>query len=246
VGRADEATMTTAIQAIPLVNLAFAFVPVLAVALILWRWSLGTGTLAWATARMLVQLVLIGYVLTFIFDARHPAIVGVVLAVMLGTASWIAIRPLHQRRPRIYVHALLAIAAGSVTTLAIVLFAVLRPEPWFTARTLVPIAGMIFSSAMNSVSLTAERLDAELAAQHSFITARREALKVALIPLLNSFFAVGLVALPGMMTGQILSGVEPHIAVRYQIVVMCMTFGASGLAAAAYLTLAGREAGSGT
>ena len=67
------------------------------------------------------------------------------------------------------------------------------------------------------------------------LLARREALETALIPMLNSFFAVGLVALPGMMTGQILSGVAPHLAVRYQVMVMCMTLGAAGLAAAGYL-----------
>jgi len=63
-------------------------------------------------------------------------------------------------------------------------------------------------------------------------------LKAALIPIINSLFAVGLVSLPGMMTGQILSGISPLIAVRYQIMVMCMIFGAAGISAAAFLLLA--------
>jgi len=62
-----------------------------------------------------------------------------------------------------------------------------------------------------------------------------------MIPVINSMFAVGLVALPGMMTGQILSGVSPLIAVRYQIVVMCMLFAASGICAAIYLVLVSRR-----
>ena len=61
-----------------------------------------------------------------------------------------------------------------------------------------------------------------------------------MIPQVNTLFAVGLVALPGMMTGQILSGVEPLLAVRYQIVVMAMLFGVSGMSAAMYLVLAER------
>jgi putative ABC transport system permease protein len=71
--------------------------------------------------------------------------------------------------------------------------------------------------------------------------ARRAALDAALIPQINGLLAVGLVSLPGMMTGQILSGVEPMVAVRYQIMVMCMVFGSGGLGAALYLALAGAE-----
>jgi putative ABC transport system permease protein len=69
---------------------------------------------------------------------------------------------------------------------------------------------------------------------------RHNALQAGLIPLLNSLLAVGLVSLPGMMTGQILSGIEPLIAARYQIVVMAMLFGSSGISAACYLWLATR------
>ena len=62
-------------------------------------------------------------------------------------------------------------------------------------------------------------------------------MNAALIPITNSLLAAGLVALPGMMTGQILSGVAPLVAVRYQILVMCMIFGAAGLATSSYLVL---------
>ena len=67
--------------------------------------------------------------------------------------------------------------------------------------------------------------------------ARNRALNASLIPAINSLFAVGLVSFPGMMTGQILSGVEPLVAARYQIMVMCMIFGSAGIAAACYLFL---------
>ena len=70
-----------------------------------------------------------------------------------------------------------------------------------------------------------------------YTTARDTAMQTALIPIINSLFAVGLVSLPGMMTGQILSGVSPLIAVRYQIMVMAMIFGASGIATAVFLLL---------
>lgn len=101
---------------------------------------------------------------------------------------------------------------------------------------MVPIAGMIFANTMNSVSLAAERLHAEIQHHDSYIQARNIAFQAAMIPVINSLFAVGLVSLPGMMTGQILSGISPFIAARYQIMVMAMIFGSSGLSAALYLT----------
>ena len=89
---------------------------------------------------------------------------------------------------------------------------------------MIPLAGMAFANAMNSVSLASERLQAEIDNGNSGIKARNTAFQASLIPTINSLFAVGLVSLPGMMTGQILSGVSPLIAVRYQIMVMCMIF----------------------
>ena len=97
---------------------------------------------------------------------------------------------------------------------------------------------MIFANAMNAVSLAAERFAAERSDGTDYATARNAAFQTALIPLINSLLAVGLVSLPGMMTGQILSGVSPLLASRYQIVVMCMIFGSSGISAACYLYLA--------
>ena len=88
---------------------------------------------------------------------------------------------------------------------------------------------------MNSISLAAERLDAEINRNESYQTARNIAFNASLIPIINSLFAVGLVSLPGMMTGQILSGVSPFIAARYQIMVMCMIFGSAGLSTACFL-----------
>jgi putative ABC transport system permease protein len=93
---------------------------------------------------------------------------------------------------------------------------------------------MIFSNAMNAVSLAAERLLSELKHDNDFVLARNQAFQTSMIPMINSLFTVGIVALPGMMTGQILSGVSPLIAVRYQIMVMFMTFAASGILSAIF------------
>jgi len=96
---------------------------------------------------------------------------------------------------------------------------------------------MIFAGAMNSVSIAAERMQTEMRRDVPYMEARGVALKASLIPIVNSLFAVGLVSLPGMMTGQILSGVSPLIAARYQIMVMCMLFASAGMSSACFIAL---------
>ena len=233
--------MDATVTAIPVLGLAIAFIPSAIVIGIMYFWSAGGKTALYATFRMLIQLLLIGYVLLYIFDADHPAVIVGVLAFMLAVASWIAIRPLKNKQLTSYIHALSAITVGGILTLAVVSQAVLSIQPWFSPRYLVPLAGMIFAGSMNAVSLAAERLQSETSRGTSYLESRRIALQAALIPITNSLFAVGLVALPGMMTGQILSGVSPLVAAKYQIVVMTMLFGASGISAALYLVLAGRS-----
>ena len=230
--------MNTIIPDISAAELALTFIPAIIVVIILFRWALEARIAVYALARMLVQLLLIGYVLAYIFKAEQPGIIILVLAVMLLAASWIALRPLQKRTGGIYLKALTSIFIGGVPVLLLVTQVVLAVEPWFLPRFVVPLSGMIFASSMNTVSLAAERLHAESERGQGYGKARNAALQAALIPVINSLFAVGLVSLPGMMTGQILSGVSPLVAVKYQVVVMCMIFGASGISAAMYLALA--------
>jgi putative ABC transport system permease protein len=233
--------LSTGVLDIGLPGVALAFLPVAVVLAVLQRWAAEAGTAAYALGRMLLQLALIGYVLNFLFAVDEGWLVVAMLSVMLLAASWIAVRPVRASDQLAWRRSLLAIGAGGVPVLALVTQLVVNVEPWFEPRYLVPLAGMIFASAMNCVSLAAERFAAEAGAGASAAAARHQALRTALIPLVNSLFAVGLVSLPGMMTGQILSGVEPLVAARYQVVVMAMLFGSSGIAAACYLWLASRE-----
>ena len=227
--------MNNAILEISWQGLLIAFAPAAIVIGIMVAWRSIVGTALYATARMLVQLLLIGYVLIYIFETDSWLVIAVVLLVMLTVSSWIATRTLAQRSRSDYLQALLAISVGGVLTLAVVTQFVIGVEPWFSPRYVVPLAGMTFAASMNAVSLAADRFQAETARGSSYEEARRTALQTALIPIINSLFAVGVVALPGMMTGQILSGVSPLVAAQYQIVVMTMLFGASGISAAIYL-----------
>ena len=227
--------MPDTVQAIPLTNLLFALLPAGVVLAILYRWSAGGPTTLYAVGRMCLQLALVGYVLTFLFGSGSSAVVLITLGVMVLTASWIALRPVVAARPSLYSKALLAIGLGGLCSLVVITQGVLATRPWHNATILIPLGGMIFAAAMNAVSLSAERFHAEQLRGAPYHDARRAAMQAALIPQVNTLFAVGLVSLPGMMTGQILSGVPPLIAARYQIMVMCMLFGSAGISAAFFL-----------
>ena len=229
--------MNSGVLEVSMVGIALAFIPAAIVLLVMFVWRAGAGTAVYATVRMLVQLLLIGYVLIYIFETDNFAIILAVLAFMLLVSSWIAIRPLNNKSSRTYLITLVSISVGGVSTLLLVTQGVIGVDPWFSPRYVVPLAGMIFSGSMTAISLAGDRFQSELARDVEADEARRVAFHTAMIPITNSLFAVGLVALPGMMTGQILSGVSPLIAAKYQIVVMAMLFGASGISAALFLAL---------
>lgn len=225
---------------IPFLNLAIMLVPVVLVIGVLYAWRLKAGEAVYAISRMLMQLVLIGYLLTHIFDAHYSVLIGLIL-LMVTIASWIALRTAKEWRLKLYPEVFLSIAVGGGLTLLLVMLGVLDLEPWYKARKMIPLAGMIFGNAMNSISLAADRYFAERNRDATYQEARNIAYQAALIPITNSLFVVGLVSIPGLMTGQILSGVSPLVAVRYQIMVMCMVFSSAGLSSACFLVLAKRK-----
>ena len=229
--------MSESLQIIPTINLASAFIPVLVVLFILYRWSLDVTNAVYSVGRMLIQLLLVGYILTTVFAAESAWLVVAVMIVMVTAASWIALGTVKSHRLILYRQAFWSIAWGGGLTLLLITQFVIDLDPWFEPKYMIPLAGMIFANSMNSVSLAAERLHAEIERDVPFEQARSIAFHAAFIPVVNSLFAVGLVALPGMMTGQILSGVSPIIAAHYQIVVMCMIFGSAGLSTAYFLFL---------
>ncbi len=229
--------MEKALATIPLTNLAIAFIPVLLVLVILARWSLPQKRTLHALVRMLVQLLLVGYVLSYIFESDSAWVIGFLLLVMVLFSSWIALNNIEAPKKSLFKSAFVAIFLSSLLVLLIISQGVLTLDPWYQAQTLVPLAGMVFANGMNSVSLSGERFFAELNRGENYLNARNIAFKASMIPNVNALFAVGIVSLPGMMTGQILAGVSPFIAARYQIMVMCMVFASAGLASAIFLML---------
>lgn len=223
-------------QTIPIANLSLILLPALLVVWILWQWTNDAKSPLYALARMVLQLCAIGYVLSYIFQTEHSALVLGVLTMMLIVSSWIALRSVPDQRGRLYWRALFATVIVNGSLLALITQVVLNPSPWFAPNILIPLAGMVFAVGMNAISLFAERYYSELAHGNE-VNARNTAFKATLIPITNSLLAVGLVSLPGMMTGQILSGISPLVAARYQIMIMLMLFSSTGLTAALFYKL---------
>ncbi|HEY0971956.1 MAG TPA: iron export ABC transporter permease subunit FetB [Gemmatimonadales bacterium] len=237
----------------PDLGLAFALVLV-AVALSRWQQlGLERGFLVGA-ARAVVQLVVVGYVLVYLFTAEQWWLVLLALVVMLVSATSAAVRRrsgkdrerIAGERGTLWTIGGTSMLVGSGLTLAYVTQVVLQVEPWYEPQYLVPLFGMIVGNAMNGAALAGERLASELDARRGEVEAylalgasparaaagpSRRAMSAALIPTVNGLMTVGLVQLPGMMTGQILAGQSPLLAVRYQIVVMFMLAGGTAMTA---------------
>lgn len=225
------------IQTIPLTNLSLTLIPVIVVLAILIKWKLNVVRPMYAICRMLLQLLVVGFFLNAIFASDSAQITLIILAIMVLFASWIALDTIKLKRRHWFSKALISLLLGSGFTLFTIIACVLKLNPWYLPQYIIPLGGMIFANSMNSISLAAERFQSEIKNNVDYIQARNNAFNTALIPAINSLFAVGLVSLPGMMTGQILSGISPFIAARYQIMVMCMLFASSGISAACFLTL---------
>lgn len=198
------------------------------------------------TVRTFVQLLAVGLVLQQIFDAARWYWVILALSVMVTVAGWNAME--RQTGPKQGLLSLMtgAIALGSAVCLAIVIGVVLRVRPWYQPRYVIPIAGMIIGNAMTGAALVVNRLRSEIVLRRSEVEAAlalgatsrgaaggalREALRAAMMPTISSMMTVGIVSLPGMMTGQIISGTRPAEAVRYQVVVVLMVAAATAITA---------------
>jgi len=200
--------------------------------------------LALAAVRTIVQLLAIGYVLGWVFS--HPRWF-IVLPLMIAMTLIAGVSGA-QRGARTYsgqrVDSILSIWAGSWLVAAVGLFAVIRIHPWYEPQYAIPILGMILGNTLTGVSLGIERMTEELTARRDRVEmalalggtrweaaqgAAREAVRAGMIPTLNQMTVVGVVSLPGMMTGQVLAGQSPLQAVRYQIVIMFLIAASSAL-----------------
>jgi putative ABC transport system permease protein len=199
-----------------------------------------------ATVRMVVQLSAIGAVLTLLFSVTSlPWTLAMALVMVLFAGREIAAR---QKRPLKgwwgYGLGTATMTLSAATLTLVALLGSLQPEPWFDPRYAIPLFGMILGNAMTGISLGLDTLTTAAVRERPAIEARlslgatrfdalrpamQEAMRRGFMPMINAMAAAGIVSLPGMMTGQILAGVAPGEAVRYQLLIMFLISGATGL-----------------
>jgi putative ABC transport system permease protein len=207
----------------------------LAIGLSAWQHLGLEWNLAVATVRTIVQLLVVGYLLEIVFALRNPWVVLATIAAMLGIATVVARNRISRKIPQLLLTVGGSILVSTGLTLAYVNSLVLRLNPWYEPQYLVPLAGILLGNAMNAAALAGERfvntlnnsqleiethLSLGATPQQATQQYRQEAIKAGLIPTLNSMMVVGIVTLPGIITGQILSGVNPLNAALYQMLIM--------------------------
>ncbi|NJK67576.1 MAG: iron export ABC transporter permease subunit FetB [Microcoleus sp. CSU_2_2] len=208
-----------------------------AIGLSAWQGLGLEGSIAIAAGRTLIQLILVGYVLEIVFDpeAKNPWLVLAVLVVMLTTASVVSSNRISKKIKNLLPLVWGSIFIGTALTLAYTNLLILQPQTWYDPQYIIPLAGMILGNAMNAGAIAGERLVSTVNSsqleiethlslgatpQQAVNQYRQDAIKAGLIPILNTMTVVGIVTLPGMMTGQMLSGVAPLDAASYQILIM--------------------------
>lgn len=211
----------------------------------------------WASVRMVVQLLLVGYVLRLVFQHASPPSTVLVVALMIAAAAReVAVRPhRHLARGGNYRISAMVVSSASIATVVLALLSAVRPEPWYDARYAIPLMGIVLGSVLNAASLGLDSffdavaqgraaIEAQLALgtpiRQALAAHTRAAIRRGLIPVINQMSAAGLITLPGIMTGQILGGMDPLEAAKYQILLLFLLTGAGGLAAAGSVLLAAR------
>ncbi|MGM7723074.1 ABC transporter permease [Metabacillus sp. Hm71] len=201
-----------------------------------WRGLKREKQIIVSTARMTIQLILVGYILTYIIEQPNPFLITLIIFLMLwfavyNTYKQVAI-PISRNLKQIIA---ISMAAGSIVTLLYFNFVVIHFQPWYEPQYLIPIAGMIIGNSMTGITLGVKNLIEGIQREKHLIEGAlmlgatpeaatksvvNSAFDSAILPSINSLVGMGIVFLPGMMTGQILAGISPLIAIEYQIAVL--------------------------
>jgi putative ABC transport system permease protein len=207
---------------------------------------------------MVIQLLLVGLVLRALFAHARLSWVGLMALVMLLVAGREVVARQHRRLSGLWAFGVgtVSMFISSFAVSILTLTAIIQADPWYTPQYAVPLLGMLLGNTMNGISLALDRLTEGAWQQRNVIEQRlmlgqtrsealgdiaRASMRAALTPIINAMVAAGVVALPGMMTGQILAGASPLEAVKYQILIMLMIAAGAGFGAMGAIWLASRR-----
>jgi len=211
-----------------------------------------------SASRTVAQLMLIGIILKALFENGHFVWVLLLAVCMLLIAG----REVMARQSRRFSGAwgfgigTTAMFLSSFTVTLLALIVIVNADPWYAPQYAIPLLGMVFGNTMNGIALGLDKLSQQAWQQRRIIEARlalgqswqlaisdirRDSVRTGLIPIINAMAAAGIVSLPGMMTGQILAGVDPIEAVKYQILIMFMIAAGTGFGTIAAILLGARR-----
>lgn len=231
--------------------------------LVSWKLELGqTKRIVVSSVRTFVQLLAAGFVLMYLFEYQTWWLVLLALGAMVLAATQIATSRVKSSLKGLWPAVFVSLFASSVAVGFVVVEGVIHADPWYSARQVIPIAGMIIGNAMSATAVAIDRLFADLesrsdemftlvalgaTAKEAAFPSLKAAIGAGMTPILASMSAAGIVTIPGMMSGQLLAGADPLAAAKYQIVVMLMLSAANTVAIvmACYLTYRKRFSASG-
>jgi len=214
-------------------------------------------TLLIATVRTYLQLIAMGLVLVWVFKINEAWLVLALFTFMLVMTARVLLQRVKHKPPHIFFSTLSAVVLSGVFVTFSVTTLVIQVDPWYDARYILTIGGMVLGNSMNGIALSLERLFDDLHKRaeevqqlialgatpwEATFPSLRTALSAGLMPTINSMSAVGLVFIPGMMTGQLVAGADPIYAAKYQIVIMLMISAATSIGAILSLYWAYRKA----
>ncbi len=245
----------------PLSSLALSLAAMLVMLLgfLSWRMKLNLEKqLAIGTVRTVLQLLLVGYILKIVFADSGFILVFIMSGVMLVVAGREIVKR-QERRIKGFYGWWLGICSMFISSFTVAFFAlavIIGNDPWYAPRYAIPLLGMLLGNSMNGISVALERLTSSVWQQRQVIEQRlmlghssteavadikNQAIRSGMIPQINSMMVVGLVSLPGMMTGQILGGTSPMEAVKYQILIMMLICSGTGFGCMVAISMAVRK-----
>lgn len=212
----------------------------------------------WSMTRMVAQLLFMGVWLSWVFYSENPLWIALVGVIMFSAAGYEISKRQQYRFKRLHglMIGFLSLSFTSLLLLIGVLTLVIQPDPWYQPQYAIPLLGMLLGNSMTAIGLGLDsltrnavqmkaKIEAQLAlgktAKQSLDFIKQQSLHSAMIPVINMLVAAGIISLPGMMTGQILAGVDPMEAVKYQIMIMLLIATSTGFGTLIAVNYAGKQ-----
>lgn len=204
------------------------------------------------TIRTFAQLGIMGYVLKFIFDLDNAWLILLLFSFMVFWAAHAIRGRVKEQAVQIFIPTFISMVSSYTLVSIIVTSVIVQVKPWYTPQYFIPLSGMIIGNSMNAITIALDRLfsdirkqrdQVELALclgatyQEATMSIFRDTIRAGMIPSINALMTVGLVSIPGMMTGQILAGSNPVIAIKYQIIVMLMLVASTAIGSMIVITV---------